>query len=251
MKKMTHDSLRGFQQDVMFLISRYLEEPKNSLQKLFRVTNIPYSTLRRYAHGDGENFTLENMLALLDATADIDEQTVFLERYFPQVANYIKKIASDFKGFKKVPDLHEFLKDYDYCLAYFLSTCKTGTTFRQLESYNRPSLIEACSNLIELGFIEKRRNNRLQAKYPNIHFSNKSLINTILRHIISMTELDGYRHGVHFYGVNELTRKKFLEIEVQYNKQVVDLLSDEDNSGDILIGVGHTSVALFQDTDHM
>lgn len=249
--KFTEDSFQGLPQDVAFFIERYLSKP-NTLASLFKLTKVPCSTLSRYASRDCMDFKFENVMAILEHTADIDERLLFFKRYYPHCYRILKGMLKVSDPKIQNSDLSDLLKDSKHYLVYSLSQVSGGTSIDYLKSLeaNRyiNGLVDACYNLVEFGYL-KDDNGRIEVSdnFDGWRVTDRSTEIDVIKSMLSYTPIDRYQTHFKAFGVNEAAKEKLLELNQDYLDKVSEIVTSDKNRGDNLYMLGSVINVIQQD----
>ncbi len=244
MERYTANLQKSLRADLAYLINRYFTRKKHlTFSVLSKKTDVPVSTLKRYAKSETPEPKMEHSCSIVTMVADHDEQFLFFNTYYKRTALLIKNMYNP-EEVEVNPDLSELLCSLPFYIVYNFAEAEDGISISVLEHFEgllkMDTLVRSAEELTEAGYL-KKVDSRFFVSQKSIMNFNFRQVASIFKNAIEFASMTQSKaHGVYKNGgVNKDTAQTIHDKMITHEKEVFALIDDPVNKGNEIVFVNY------------
>lgn len=221
------------------LITGWIEKkPSRNIRMLSRLSDTSYSSVWRAANKEGE-ISQTIALAIANVIMTKVEMQNFIGEYYPHL---IDAVVSVQRGSGEQRNLEELVKSPEYFKLLLLASSKTGTCSDEIVQMYGESYLTYFEDLIASGELTELDGRWMLAK--DIGLTSLKLARQMLAEIAGSCNPsnDAKPYSSYAYlgweSLNEKAAKKVYKSIEKFNQDIYDIVSNEENKGNVLVVYG-------------
>jgi hypothetical protein len=220
------------------LIANWVEQkPSRNIRMLARLSGISYSSVWRAANNEGE-ISQSIALAIASVVLSKDELHTYIESQYPHLIKAVVNVKRDGDTEK----FHEFIQSPEHFKILVLASAKNGTSSEEVTRMYGEKYQAYFDDLIDSGELISA-DNRWYFTKDIAHISlslARQMLSGVAKDCNPKNDTSPYASYAYlgWESLNEKAAKNVYKSIERFNQEIYDIVSDQQNKGDVLVVYG-------------